>query len=57
VTESEREWFEERAAIREYDGGATRKAAEVNAANDLERWKRAQSSKNRQQSQRDSEHV
>lgn len=28
MTESQREWFEERAAIMEYDGGLTRAEAE-----------------------------
>lgn len=42
MTESEREWFEERAAIRQYEGETTKSAAEVNAYNDLERWNRAQ---------------
>ena len=31
MTESQREWFEERAAIMEYDGGLTRAEAEREA--------------------------
>jgi len=40
VTESEREWFEERAAIREHEGGQLKRYAEFDAVNDLAKWKR-----------------
>jgi hypothetical protein len=39
LTEADRELFEERAAIREYDGRMPRQAAERGARQDVERWR------------------
>lgn len=40
MTDDERELFEERAAIREFDGGMTREVAERLAAVDVVKMKR-----------------
>jgi hypothetical protein len=37
MTPADQEWFEERASIREYDGGMDRDAAELMAAVDLKK--------------------
>jgi len=39
LTEDERDYFEERAAIRQYDAGYSRKTAERLALEDLERYR------------------
>ena len=39
LNDDEQELFEERAAIREYDGGMDRKSAELAAAADVERYR------------------
>ena len=43
VHEDEFEWFEERAAIREFDGGMTRAEAERLAAEDIRRFHNVES--------------
>lgn len=43
LNEDAREFFEERAAIREYDGGMSRKDAEAEARDDVLRWLNKQS--------------
>ena len=40
MTEAEREFFEERAAIREFEGVMTRLEAEQGATQDLMRWRK-----------------
>jgi hypothetical protein len=39
LTDAERAYFEERAAIRQYDGHQSREKAEAGALEDLERWR------------------
>jgi hypothetical protein len=43
LEENAREHFEERAAIREYEGGLSRREAESEARNDVLRWLSKQS--------------
>lgn len=44
MTDDEREFFEERAGIREYEGGMSRRDAERAARVDVERYYEAQKS-------------
>lgn len=41
ISEVLREWWEERAAIRQYEGGETREEAERNASKELEYYANA----------------
>jgi len=43
LNENGREFFEERAAIREFDGGLSRQDAEAQARDDVLRWLNKQS--------------